>query len=332
MDDEPLADLDEPIAWLCGSPFEWFAMGSGILPPAVVEAGVPIIATLYDLIPLWDPPRYLSDPAVRRRYEVRCELVCWADLVPCVSQYTATDAHRRLGICASRLPVVGAGVSTTFCPGPAAGALAVVKDAVPAVRGPFVMTVASDGPHKNLDGLVDAWALLDRDVRRRWQLLVAGRLDDTSIQSLTARALAAGLAPGDIVWAGYITDDVLIAAYRACSLFVSASRVEGFGLPVAEAIACGAAAVCSENGAMYEILELPEAGFDPANPASIAGVIEHGLRDRGLRRLLLERGRERRRLFTWASTVDRLITAVGGMAPRATKPGLPSRSTMGRAW
>jgi glycosyltransferase involved in cell wall biosynthesis len=114
-------------------------------------------------------------------------------------------------------------------------------------------------------------------------------------------------------------------------LFVLASRVEGFGLPIAEAIACGAPAVCSDSAAMPEVLALPEACFDPSCPASVAAALDRGLRDRGLRRRLIERGKERRPLFTWPSTVDRLMAAIESTVPRADRR-VAARSAAARAW
>jgi glycosyltransferase involved in cell wall biosynthesis len=100
-------------------------------------------------------------------------------------------------------------------------------------------------------------------------------------------------------------------------LFILASHVEGFGLPIAEAIACDAAAICSGTSAMPEILDMDEACFDPSCPSSIASAIEYGLRDHAFRQRLIRRGRERRSLFKWPSVVDRLLAALGEMRPRA---------------
>ena len=317
QDEDFLQDLQGPLAWLCPSPFESFAVGNRILPPKVLEAAMPIITTLYDLIPLSDPGHYLGDPTDRRGYDVRCELVRWADLVPCASAYTRAQATQYLGLDRTRMPVIQCGVSNAFCPGSADTSWATVHTSQPAVRRPYVLTVGGPDPRKNLTGLVKAWALVGTEIRRSSQLVVICRLGKEQRDTLAAEAEAAGLEPSEIVWAGQVDDRVLIAAYRACSLFVFASSLEGFGLPVAEAGACGAPAICSETAALPEILDLPEALFDPASPTAIAAAIEHGLRDPEFRSRLINRARARRPLFTWSATVDRLLIAVDRMMPNS---------------
>jgi glycosyltransferase involved in cell wall biosynthesis len=332
QDDDFLTGLDGPLAWLCPSPFESCAAGRRILPPTVLEAGLPIITTLYDLIPLSDPDHYLGDPNDRRGYQVRCELLRWADLVPCASVYTRTEATLHLGLDARRMPVTGCGVADSFHPGRADDGWNALHAALPAVKRSFVLTVGGPDPRKNLDGLVQAWALVRPAVRRQSQLVVICRLDAAHRAALGAQAAAAGLEPDEIVWAGQVDDDVLVAAYRACSLFVFASRLEGFGLPVAEAGACGAPAICSNTAALPEILDWPEACFDPSSVDDMAAAIEHGLGDTTFRRRLVERAGDRRQLFTSATTVDRLLSAVERMVPRATVrsfAGRPQQSPSG---
>jgi glycosyltransferase involved in cell wall biosynthesis len=324
MDDDILGELTGPLAWFCGSPFDSFAVGRRVLPPQVLKSGIPIVAPLYDLIPLANPAAYLGNPVERRAYEIRCELLRWADLVPCISRYGRAEAVALLGLDPLRLPVVYAGVSEAFRPGPTSSAFRRLADAIPAIRGPFVLTVSAADPRKNLEALIDAWATIGLHHRRSQQLVVICSLPDTRLQALQAHAEQAGVAAGEIVWAGKVDDAVLVAAYRSCHLFVLASLQEGFGLPVAEALACGAPAVCSSTTSLPEILDLPEACFDPSNPEDIARVMRLALDDTAFTDRLRARGEERRDLFTWPSTVDRLLSSLDGLVPRQVTRAGPS--------
>jgi glycosyltransferase involved in cell wall biosynthesis len=95
------------------------------------------------------------------------------------------------------------------------------------------------------------------------------------------------------------------------------SHDEGFGLPVAEAVAVGRAVVTSSTGALPEILELPESTFDPTDPADMARVIGAALDDTSLRRRLVDRAIERRSAVTWAAVADRLIRVGDDLVRRA---------------
>jgi glycosyltransferase involved in cell wall biosynthesis len=77
---------------------------------------------------------------------------------------------------------------------------------------------------------------------------------------------------------GYVDDASLIAAYQSTDLFVFPSLYEGYGLPVVEAMACGAPVVASGTSAIAE-LTVPEGRFDPTDPAAIAAAIQRAITD-----------------------------------------------------
>src|ERR1019366_1251503 len=89
-----------------------------------------------------------------------------------------------------------------------------------------------------------------------------------------------------IFFLGRVDDDCLRAFYRCSSLFVFPSKYEGFGLPVAEALACGAPVIASRSSSTQYLLDDDIALFDPDRPADIASSIERALADREVRAML----------------------------------------------
>lgn len=106
-----------------------------------------------------------------------------------------------------------------------------------------------------------------------------------------------------IIFTGYVSDDELRCLYTACKIFIYPSLYEGFGLPVVEAMACGAPVVTSGISSLPEIVEDAAILVDPYNVESIAGSIENMLEDDGLRKSYRRKGNKLvRKKFSWEKT------------------------------
>lgn len=162
---------------------------------------------------------------------------------------------------------------------------------------PVVLCIAAKRTHKNLHGLLRAWASLPQP---RPQLVLPGSPNDYELQ---LRALAAELGVTDSVrFLGWVSDEDREALYGVAECFVLPSFLEGFGLPVLEAMAHGVPVACSDIAALREVAAGAAVLFDPGVPDSIAAAVSRILADRALARELVERGHERCRLFTWERT------------------------------
>ena len=105
---------------------------------------------------------------------------------------------------------------------------------------------------------------------------------------------------------GFVSDDALHALYTAAAVVWYPSRYEGFGLPVVEAMACGAAVVASQSSSIPEIAGDAALLVDPSDPYAHVEAIRALLRDESLRRRYSESGRLRARQFTWSACADKL--------------------------
>lgn len=323
-----VVEADErPVAYYLTSPFELSLRAEGDLPPHLLRGDIPVAATLYDLIPLVLPERYLTDPRLAARYRARAEQLHHVDLVLTISEHTRRDAIRLLGLDPAKVVSIGFGVSRFFRPaGPGDAPDVLLARYIPALRRPYVATVLGGDPRKNAERLFEAWAEVRRATGTDHQLVVTCSLDPRTRAAWQAAATEAGLAvDDDIVLTGWQPDEVLRAAYQCCDLFVFPSLYEGAGLPPAEAIACGAPTLTSSTSSLPEVLDWPDGTFDPESVESMATAIAAGVTDAAFRERLRRRGADRAPLLTWDAVARRTVDALGRLPVSDGPTRLPVR-------
>jgi glycosyltransferase involved in cell wall biosynthesis len=245
-------------------------------------------ATVYDLIPAKDPQTHLSDLVVRARYQVRLEALRNADQLHAISDGVAADLRTILAVPAERVVVAGCAPSAGFAPlshgeldahGEAASLAAI------GIRGRFVLYPTGSHPRKNNEGLLAAWARLPEKLRRAVQLVLTGDLPAPMANHLRHLAVEGGFGDG-IVLPGVVDDATLLSLYRHAELVCFPSLAEGYGLPVAEALACRTPVIGSDRAPLDELLPAV-ARFEPTDPNAIAHALESALADDGARASLL---------------------------------------------
>jgi glycosyltransferase involved in cell wall biosynthesis len=213
-----------------------------------------------------------------------------AQRVITVSHYSAERICEVCDIDREKITVVYNGVDAKF--------VAVEPQRVAAVRkhlnlpAQYVLCVGSLEPRKNLRRLLQAWNRLG-PAKDGLKLVLVGALSNV-FRKETLPAVGS-----DVVFAGYIADDDLPAVYAGAEAFVYPSLYEGFGLPVLEAMACGAPVVCSETTSLPEVTGAAAIAVDPLDVAAIASGLLRLLEDSRLRQSLRAAGMSRARSFTW---------------------------------
>ena len=290
------------------SPFEMHVPMRQLWPSAFRHSGVRLAVTLYDLIPLLQRELYLADRQTALTYESRLQLVRSADLLLCISESTAQDAVSHLGIAEDRIRVVHAGVQPAFSPArDRAATTSAAREAVPGLRDEFVLYTGGLDLRKNVEGLLRAWSGLPASLRSDHQLVVVCRATHSELSALEKMTRSLGIFD-HVLFTGFVSDATLVTLYQAAHLFVFPSLYEGFGLPVLEALACGAPVITGDNSSLREIVSSPEALFDSANEESIRAKIEQCLVDHGFRaRLAVTRTPER---YTWTAVASATAEAL----------------------
>ncbi|MBX5491944.1 MAG: glycosyltransferase [Chloroflexi bacterium] len=328
------AQRQGPVAYYVMSPFEGVPRYTTrptvetLLPPHALQPDVPLVMTLYDLIPLYEPQYYLADPGTARRYHIYLEMLRQAHLVLAISEYSRREGIRLAQLDPERVVTIGAGVSRYFRPpGRGDDPRRLVQNALPRIRRPFIFSVGGADDRKNGVRLIEAYASLPSRLRQAHQLVITCELPKPYEEFLCARATAVGLDEDEVVFTGYVPDPVLRALYQAARLFVFPSLYEGFGLPPAEAIACDCPTITSNTSSLPEVLDWDPAAFDPLDSAAIAAVMERALTDAAFREQLREVGRQRVAVHRWEAVAARTIAALHRLPPPRDRAPLRSASS-----
>lgn len=190
------------------------------------------------------------------------------------------------------------------------------------IDGPYILAVSSLVPRKNVAGLLHALALLAAEgLPHRLALVGKSGWRAGALHDLTRRL---GLG-SRVTFTGYIDDATLVQLYNQAALFAYPSFYEGFGLPLLEAMACGAPVVTAAASATAEVAGDAAVLCDPADPRSIARALMRVLSDPLLAATLRERGAVRLARYDWA----RMTRSIAGFL--ADRAGLPDMSTPGYA-
>ncbi|MBN2304316.1 MAG: glycosyltransferase family 4 protein [Anaerolineae bacterium] len=255
--------------------------------------GVPTVLTVHDLI-------YKLFPQHHKRLNywylnaAMPLFVKRADAIIVVSQATKNDLMRHYGTPDHKITVVHEAAAPHF--------QVVPDDEVARVRAKyhlperFLLAVGTIEPRKNLARLAESLAQLRRDDPALGLVVVGakGWLYEEFFQRIEELGLQ-----NHVLLPGYVPDDDLPAVFRAATVYVMASMYEGAGLPVLEAMACGAPVVSSRESSMPELGADVARYFNPYDIDHMTGVIKLVLDDEPLRAEMAAAGPERAARFSW---------------------------------
>ncbi len=317
-----LASL-RPDVLLVTSMFEGYGDDAVTVLPADFVAP-PTVSICYDLIPLLRPETYLNTPLLQDWYYRRLLQLSHSDGLLCISEFSRNEIISGLQIGADQVTNILAGVGPEFRPSRPGDEPQSTLLARYGLSAGYVLCVGAVEERKNLAGLIRGYSMLPPDLRRKHPLVATGWNDAHQLPTLWRLASELGLADGELrLLTEFVPEDDLPGLYRGSAVTISASLHEGFGLSVAEAMACGVASLCSNTSSLPEIMDRPDALFTPTDPASLADRLRATLESSHLRRELGQYGVARAARFTWANTARRAWAAIEPFAaatPHAVQP------------
>jgi len=280
----------------------------GYLDDAVTSIGVfdeqtPVFSILYDFIPLVNSEHYLTpNPTYKKHYLNKINHLKKAKSWLSISKATAKEAKEFIGNNEKHIVNISTACDDRFCK------IEVSKEKENELSNryhlsqPFILYTGGSDFRKNLHGLIRAYARLPQKLRDTYQLVLAGKMPEGDISKLKKTAKDAGLNKNQVIFTGYVTDEELVQLYNLCKLFVLPSWHEGFGLPVLEAMSCGAPVICGNKSSLPEVICKQDALFDPQDERDMSQKIAQVLSDEEFRQALRDHGLKQAMNFSWADS------------------------------
>jgi glycosyltransferase involved in cell wall biosynthesis len=269
-----------------------------------------LTATLHDMT-CWLLPEFhqAANVAAEKRF-AECIWKRAAGLIA-VSESTRRDAVRVLGLNPEAIHVIYPGVAEPFFE--AAGETSAPTRRKYGLDRPYVLYVGTIEPRKNLDRLLDAWQTLSASVREEFDLVVAGPQGWQSGETLARlREPARGIR-----YLAYVPELDLPGITAGATVFVYPSFYEGFGFPVAQAMAAGVPVITSNLSSLPEVTGGAAALVDPHSPAELRAALDRLLTSPASRTQLAVAGRTQAQRFRWDACARRSLEFFEGILERA---------------
>ncbi len=264
------------------------------LPPLSRLPGVVVIHHVGGKLPPGPWARFFFE-ALPRRSALR------ADAVIAVSEHTRVQAISRWRLDPARVETILEGGPDPI--------FKVAGGVRPSNAQPYVLHVGALGARKNVPALMAAFArVIERDPARRLRLILAGRPGDASAQ--VARLAAEPPLVGRVEILGAVARERLVSLYQGAAAVVVPSRLEGFGFPVLEAMACAAPVIAAAASSLPEVAGGAARLFDPDEPGALERELIRVLDDAEVAAELRAKGPERAASFSWERSARATLAAV----------------------
>jgi len=176
------------------------------------------------------------------------------------------------------------------------------------LSAPYILSVSSLVPRKNVDGLLRAFAKLRHDHGMSHQLALVGK-SGWKAEALLKLAAKLGIAE-HVRFLGFVADADLVNLYNQAALFVYPSKYEGFGLPLLEAMNCGVPVVTANRSATAEVAGDAALLIDPDSVKEMAEGMRRAIQDEGLRARLVGAGAQRVKAYSWTRMTQEICDFV----------------------
>ena len=265
---------------------------------------VPYAVTAHDMIQAAMAERLYSSMKDKLHIKMQISALKKARLIISVSAHTRDDLVRYAGCDGKKIEVVHNGVDPAFRPGVTTGA---ERFDLPEK---FILYVGGIDGRKNINLLFDSFSELSA-LKPEYHLVMTGDVAGDKLYKSHVAAMEKRGIKDRVSALGFVSNEELIALYNRATIFVYPSLYEGFGLPVAEAMACGAATLTTNRASIPEVAGDGALLVDPDDPVAFTKALVTLAENETLRKELGEKGVLQAKKFTWDKCAKETFQLLG---------------------
>jgi len=299
---------------ITGNPLEVFDL---VIPQFYSSAPFKVVWTLYDIIPHLFPDQYLQNATVKEIYYHRLQSLVSVDHIFAISESTRQDAIKHLGVLPEKITNISAGVNPAFSNSLSFDQRRLWRHQFQLkfkISKKFVLYLGGGDMRKNIGGLIQAFAGLPESLLRDYQLVIAGKLHTDEKRHYFKIGQKHGVQKC-LLFTDFVLDEELIALYSLCALFVFPSEYEGFGLPLAEAMACGAPVITTNSSSFPEVVGDAGILVEPGSVEQLSQQMGRVLMDDQLHSEMSRQSLEQARRFSWENVATKVLNVYNQLGP-----------------
>ena len=265
--------------------------------------------TFYDLIPYNDIDEHLCDKVSRNFYFKKLSQALRSDILFTISKFTRQSLISSFNLESTNIVNISSDASPEF---QKVDLTDKQKERILNkynISFPFILFAAVVEPRKNVVSLIQAFKKFLHKSKKSYDLVIVGRVLEQYYPQLKAEISSEELKQR-VIFCNHVNDQDLVKLYNLCSCFVFPSVEEGFGLPVLEAMRCGAPVICSNASSIPEVIEYDEVLFDPKNSEQICDKLSNVLTNQTFRDQLLKHSFKQAQKFSWDKTAQTVLDSM----------------------
>ena len=265
----------------------------------------PKTITLHDIIPL-KMPETVSDRYLKIFNEEIPKILDNCDGIITVSEFSKLDIASEFNFPIEKIFVTPLAAEDIYKPINRSYCKNIIKDKYH-IDNNFILYVGGYSPRKNIIGIMEAFSLLNKNLKKDLKIVITGR-KGLSYERYRDRAIQLGISDY-VIFTDFIPLEDLPLFYNASEFLIYPSFYEGFGLPPLEAMACGTPVIASNVTSVPEVCKNSAILVNPNDVDELSYSIERVLTDSFLKLTMIERGLNTSNKYSWKNTALDTIKA-----------------------
>lgn len=260
----------------------------------------------YDLIPLSNEKMYLGDENIKNWYYRKLDSLDKSDFIYSISESAKKEFEKYTAFKGDNIINISSACEDYYSVLESSELDITLPDKF-GISKKFVLYSGALDERKNVLSLVQAFSKLENTIQADFQLLLVGKYTEEDKESLKHAALDLGMDIDVIKYTGFISEHELVMLYNLCHCFVFPSLHEGFGLPLLEAMSCGAPSISSNTSSLPEVIHDEDAMFAPTDVDEIKTKLQLLLCDESYRNSRKKNGLQQADKFSWNKSASVLL-------------------------